>query len=348
MASRKPRTWFPKITGGVHFRIWFAKAGRGTPNDTGIAPVPARHIENGTYSFSLALFDPTDMTQKEATEAGKESSMYKGMGAQFGAQIWRMAHEAEVGDFIFLESENHHLHAVGVISGEYSPPKADSYTEEELNQSGAHSIPVKWLPIKDGKDFIQLGRLDNATFRDVAEKDELASLLIFSTAKIVAEALDISHEEWAGRICDALRSAAPNDTTESLGPTVTYLKAADSPDLKDDFSKFVYEALIAASEIETFNMCGGIPDLEAAESSPAKEVVPEPASVAPEPKAVEVPKVITHVARNGVYIHQAIEETVLHQLISSKTVVLTDHVYHPISINWMTIEEYLKIRGLNI
>jgi len=156
MAAKKgSRTWFPRVDGGVHQRIWFAKAGKGTQNDTGIAPPADQQIKNGTYSINLAVFDPAPMTQKEAAEAGKEGSMYPGYGAQFGAQIWRMAHEAEVGDIIFLESENHHLHAVGIISGEFLPFDDIDYTLEMLNTRGVHRIPVKWIPVKDGKDFIQ-------------------------------------------------------------------------------------------------------------------------------------------------------------------------------------------------
>ncbi len=112
-------THYMKAEGGFHQRIWFAKAGRGTHQDLGISPVATRHMANGTYSFSLAAFDPRDMDVKEAAAEGKETSLYQGMGAQFGAQIWRMAHEAKVGDYIFLESENHNLHAVGVITGPY-------------------------------------------------------------------------------------------------------------------------------------------------------------------------------------------------------------------------------------
>lgn len=43
------------------------------------------------------------MDVKEATAQGKATSLFQGMGAQFGAQIWRMAHEAKVGDYIYLE-----------------------------------------------------------------------------------------------------------------------------------------------------------------------------------------------------------------------------------------------------
>jgi len=56
--------------------------------------------------------------------------------------------------------------------------------------------------------------------------------------------------------------------------------------------------------------------------------------------------VFAHVARNGAYIHQKITEEALHDLIKSSQVLPTDHVYHPISINWMTIAEYRKQRGI--
>jgi len=107
-------THYMKAEGGFHQRIWFAKAGRGTHQDIGISPMADQHLANGSYSFSLAAFDPRNLDVKEAAVEGKATSLYQGMGAQFGGQIWRMAHEAKVGDYIFLESENHNLHAVGV------------------------------------------------------------------------------------------------------------------------------------------------------------------------------------------------------------------------------------------
>jgi len=297
-AKKSSRTWFPRVDGGVHQRIWFAKAGKGTQNDTGIAPPADQQIKNGTYSFNLAIFDPTTMTQKEAAEAGKEGSMYPGYGAQFGAQIWRMAHEAEVGDIIFLESENHHLHAVGIISGEFLPFDDIDYTLEMLNTRGVHRIPVKWIPVKEGKDFIQLGRLDNAIFRDIAEKEELASLLIFGTQKLVAEAMGIDYKEFEDRMEKVAAAAGTEETEEE--------------EAEDDIVVTIEE--------------------------PAKPVAP----------VVEAPKpVFAHVARNGAYIHQKITEEALHDLIKSSQVLPTDHVYHPISISWMTIAEYRKLRGLS-
>jgi hypothetical protein len=239
------------------------------------------------------------MTQKEAAEAGKEGSMYPGYGAQFGAQIWRMAHEAEVGDMIFLESENHHLHAVGIISGEFLPFDDIDYTLEMLNTRGVHRIPVKWIPVKEGKDFIQLGRLDNAIFRDIAEKEELASLLIFGTQKLVAEAMGVDSKGFEDRM----------EKVAALGDTK--LKVDEEHDGNDMI-------------IEIFD-------------DPVKPAAP----------AVEATKPVSvYVSRDGTYIHQRITEEALHYLIKSAQVLPTDHVYHPISTNWITITEYRKQRGL--
>jgi hypothetical protein len=165
-----------KADGSFHSRIWFAKAGRGVDQDIGISATADQHLANGTYSFSLASFDPRGMDVKEATILGKETSLYEGMGAQFGAQIWRMAHEARVGDYIYLESENHNLHAVGVISGPYRP-REGKFDDGVLQQEGLHALPVRWYPVPNGIGAIQLGRLDNAVFRNVIEKDQLVELL---------------------------------------------------------------------------------------------------------------------------------------------------------------------------
>ena len=330
MAAKKgSRTWFPRVDGGVHQRIWFAKAGRPTEGDAGIAPPAHKHIENGTYSMNLSLFDPTGISKEEAVELGKEGSIFRNMGAQFGAQIWRLANEAEVGDFIFLESENHHLHAVGIISGEYIPFEHREYSMEDFKNQGVHRIPVKWIPIKDGKDYIQLGRLDNATFRDVAEKEELASLLIFGTQRMVAEVIGIDFEEIQNRL-----SGLGGIVDENAAPIIELTVG----DLPDDFNA------------EPFHGTESDNDDGADDEDVEEEVVvtiDEPANpVAP---SLEAPKpVFAHVARNGAYIHQKITEEALHGLIKSSQVLPTDHVYHPISTNWMTITEYRKQRGLGL
>jgi len=324
-AAKGSRTWFPRVDGGVHQRIWFAKAGRPTEGDAGIAPPAHKHIENGTYSFNLSLFDPTDISKEEAVELGKEGSIFRNMGAQFGAQIWRMANEAQIGDFIFLESENHHLHAVGIISGEYIPFEHREYSMEDFKNQGVHRIPVKWIPIKDGKDYIQLGRLDNATFRDVAEKEELASLLIFGTQRMVADAMGIDFEEIQNRL------SGLGGIVDENAPPIVELTVGDLP---DDFNA------------EPFHGAESDNDEEAEDEAVEEEVVvtiEEPAKpVAP---LVEAPKpVFAHVARNGVYTHQKIDESTLHDLIYSSKVLPTDHVFHPVSTNWITVAEYLRIR----
>lgn len=180
-------THYVKAEGGFHQRIWFAKAGRG-PQEVGIAPMADRHLANGTYSFSLAAFDPRQLDAKEAAAQGKVTSLYQGMGAQFGAQIWRMAHEAKVGDYIFLESENHNLHAVGVVTGPYQVREGE-FDESTLAQEGLHALPVLWYPIKNGMGVIQLGRLDNATFRNIIEKTELVDVLFHLTRPYIANGL---------------------------------------------------------------------------------------------------------------------------------------------------------------
>jgi phage shock protein PspC (stress-responsive transcriptional regulator) len=191
MCAKNEKVWFVRNEGGLHRRIWFAKAGKGTQNDKGIAPEPHYHLRNGSYSFTLAHFDPRGLSLKEAQEEGKAKSVFPGYGAQFGGQIWRMAHEATVGDYIFLESENHHLHAVGFISGAYEF-LPDQHDIEEVAVQGCHNIPVHWVEIANGQDAIQLGRLDNATFRDVVDKPELASLLLDLTREITRVAWGIA------------------------------------------------------------------------------------------------------------------------------------------------------------
>jgi CRP-like cAMP-binding protein len=75
-----------------------------------------------------------------------------------------------------------------------------------LNTRGVHRIPVKWIPVKDGKDFIQLGRLDNAIFRDIAEKEEqLLNLAYNSVRKRVADALILLSQKEDNKSFHVLR-----------------------------------------------------------------------------------------------------------------------------------------------
>lgn len=199
---------------------------------------------------------------------------------------------------------------------------------DDFKNQGVHRIPVKWIPIKDGKDYIQLGRLDNATFRDVAEKEELATLLIFGTQRMVAEAMGIDFEETQNRL-----SGLGGIVDENAAPIVELTLG----DLPDDFTA------------EPFP--GAECDNEAADDEEVEDevvvTIDEPKKAPAPAPVVEAPKpVMAHVARNGAYIHEKITEEVLHQLIQSAQVLPTDHVYHPISINWITIAEYRKQRGL--
>jgi phage shock protein PspC (stress-responsive transcriptional regulator) len=199
---KKNKVWFERNEGGLHERIWFAKAGKGGDIDRGISPEPRFHLKNGSYSFTLSFFDPRGMSLKEAQEVGRETSVFKDMGGQFGAQIWRMAHEAKVGDYIFLESENHHLHAVGFISGEYDFLEQQDQLDRTASQ-GCHNIPVHWIEIPKGRDAIQLGRLDNAVFRNVVDKEELVSLLLDLTS-------DITQAAWGKLKKDISTSTIPD------------------------------------------------------------------------------------------------------------------------------------------
>lgn len=210
---------YMKAEGGLHQRVWFAKAGRGA-QDAGIAPPADRQLENGTYSFSLSAFDPRSLSQKEAVEEGKVRSLYQGMGAQFGAQVWRMAHEAVPCDYIFLESENHNLHAIGVITGRYLGPRLD-FTDASLAKEGIHAIPVRWSLVPNGIGAIQLGRLDNAVFRNVIEKEDLMERLFDLTQPYLSKGL-YSPGEFSGEGQPAARtqSARPSPPSAVQPPAL--------------------------------------------------------------------------------------------------------------------------------
>ena len=282
-------THYMKAEGGFHSRIWFAKAGRGASEDIGISPTADRHLANGTYSFSLAAFDPRGMDVKEATAQGKATSLFEGMGAQFGAQIWRMAHEAKVGDYIYLESENHNLHAVGVITGPYSP-REGQFDEDTLVKEGLHRLPVRWYPVPNGMGVIQLGRLDNAVFRNIIEKNELVELLF--------------------------------DLTQP------YLSAGLFQKGRDD---------VPAVKPQT-KTTGGFDETAASRAASAGLPVPPPL-----PDTFTTP---IHVARDGGYIYENIDDARLRELIRSKVVVGTDHYFRHGMKNWMRISQYAMIAGI--
>lgn len=274
-------THYMKAEGGFHSRIWFAKAGRGIPQDFGISPTADRHLANGTYSFSLAAFDPRGMDVKEATAQGKATSLFEGMGAQFGAQIWRMAHEAQVGDYIYLESENHNLHAVGAITGPYSV-REGRFDEEILAKEGLHSLPVRWYPVPNGMGVIQLGRLDNAVFRNIIEKDELVERLF-----------DLTQPYLSAGLFRKGRDDVPPAKAKTTG----------------DFNQI-----------------------------PAAQPVPPPL-----PDTLQSP---LHIARDGAYIYENIDDARLRDLIRTKAVVGTDHYFRQGMKNWMRVSQYAMMAGI--
>ena len=313
MSERKPRTFFARPEGGVHLRIWFAKAGKNAKEE-GIAPLPERHFANGTYSFSLTDFNPIGLTQEQAVESGKEGSLFKGYGAQFGAQVWRMAHEAKVGDYVFLESENHHLHAVGYVSGSYSRmAENEAVTPENLAKQGIHRIPVHWVPIANGRDLIQLGRLDNAVFRDIAEKEELAELLWDLTHVI-------NHEAWGKPLGKS--DVPPEAMSKQMRPV-------------GPIRPFNPNARTAAPSrsVSTTAMPSEPPQASPPAASQPPPRVPVPVS----PPASEV---VFKISRNGQIILE-VAEARLCAMVSAGAILPTDHCWTNGMSGWVLVSQQL-------
>jgi phage shock protein PspC (stress-responsive transcriptional regulator) len=313
MSERKPRTFFARPEGGVHLRIWFAKAGKNAKEE-GIAPLPERHFANGTYSFSLTDFNPIGLTQEQAVESGKEGSLFKGYGAQFGAQVWRMAHEAKVGDYVFLESENHHLHAVGYVSGSYSRMADDeAITPENLAKQGIHRIPVHWVPIANGQDLIQLGRLDNAVFRNIAEKEELAELLWDLTHVI-------NHEAWGKPLGKS--DVPPEAMSKQMRPV-------------GPIRPFNPNARTAAPSrsVSTTAMPSEPPQASPPAASQPPPRVPVPVS----PPASEV---VFKISRNGQIILE-VAEARLCAMVSAGAILPTDHCWTNGMSGWVLVSQQL-------
>jgi hypothetical protein len=155
-------------------KYWLAKS---WPKTNPICPQPEVHLSNGSYSFSPADFDPVTLSLEGARKAGKATSLSNPYGALLGAQVWRMAHEAKVGDVIFLESENRHLYAWGTITTEYER-HTGKHTQASLLKSGLHMVSVAWRPIKNGKDAFRIGKGENLLFREITERDRLLPILL--------------------------------------------------------------------------------------------------------------------------------------------------------------------------
>jgi hypothetical protein len=164
----------PKST-TVGRKYWLAKA---WPDANALCPSPEVQLGNEGYSFSPADFDPRPLTLEGARRAGKVTSLFPPYGALFGAQVWRMAHEANLGDVIFLESENRHLHAWGVITQGYHRRAGQRYTRASLIKEGLHKLGVEWRAIRMGHDAFHIGKGDNLLFREVTKREELLPILL--------------------------------------------------------------------------------------------------------------------------------------------------------------------------
>ena len=139
---------------------------------------PEEHIEKSEYCFSLADFDPTNLSIDEARKAGRAKTLFPPYGPLFGAQIWRMAHEANIGDVVFLESANRHVHAWGTIISTFKQRSVKKPTNDNLIRAGIHQIGVEWYPTKNGKDAFRIGKGDNLLFREVTERETLMPILL--------------------------------------------------------------------------------------------------------------------------------------------------------------------------
>jgi phage shock protein PspC (stress-responsive transcriptional regulator) len=323
MSERKPRTFFARPEGGVHLRIWFAKAGKNSKEE-GISPLPEQHFANGTYSFSLTDFNPIGLTQEQAVESGKEGSLFKGYGAQFGAQVWRMAHEAKVGDYIFLESENHHLHAVGYVSGSYSRMAEDeAITPESMAKQGIHRIPVHWVPIANGQDLIQLGRLDNAVFRNIAEKEELAELLWDVTHVI-------NHEAWGKPLGKSdVPPEAMSKQMRPVGPIRLFNpNARSAAPSKPAPTTAMPSKPVAAST-------GAAKPVQAAPSAAS-----QPAPKAAVPVGTPASEVVFKISRNGQIVLE-VAAARLSAMVSAGAVLPTDHCWTNGMSGWLLVSQQL-------
>ena len=139
---------------------------------------PEAHIEKAEYCFSPSDFDPRELSIKEAREAGKAKTLFKNYGKLFGAQIWRMAHEAKLGDIVFLESGNRHVHAWGTVNATYQLRSVKHPTRDNLVHAGIHKLGVEWHTIINGKNAFRIGKGDNLLFREITGREKLLPILL--------------------------------------------------------------------------------------------------------------------------------------------------------------------------
>ena len=173
--GKKTQTMKHPPSSTVGRKYWLAKA---WPDANALCPSPEVQLGNEGYSFSPADFDPLPLTLEGSRRAGKATSLFPPYGALFGAQVWRMAHEANVGDVIFLESENRHLHAWGVITQGYHRRAGQRYARACLIKEGLHKLGVEWRAIQKGQNAFRIGKGDNLLFREVTKKEDLLPILL--------------------------------------------------------------------------------------------------------------------------------------------------------------------------
>lgn len=118
------------------------------------------------------------MTLDQARDAGKAHTLFPPYGRLFGAQIWRMAHEVSIGDVIFLESENRHVHAWGTITSNYQFRTVKNPSRNNLIMTGIHQVGVEWHPVEQGRNAFRIGKGDNLLFREVTKREALLPLLL--------------------------------------------------------------------------------------------------------------------------------------------------------------------------
>jgi phage shock protein PspC (stress-responsive transcriptional regulator) len=225
-----------------------------------------------------------------------------------------MAHEAKVGDYVFLESENHHLHAVGYVSGSYSRmAENEAVTPENLAKQGIHRIPVHWVPIANGQDLIQLGRLDNAVFRNIAEKEELAELLWDVTHVI-------NHEAWGKPLGKS--DVPPEAMSKQMRPV-------------GPIRPFNPNARTAAPSrsVSTTAMPSEPPQASPPAASQPPPRVPVPVS----PPASEV---VFKISRNGQIILE-VAEARLCAMVSAGAILPTDHCWTNGMSGWVLVSQRL-------
>jgi hypothetical protein len=174
----------PPLSKTIGRKYWLAKAteNKNEQSTCFFCPEPKVHLQNKDYSFTPADFDPRGLSRTQAIKLGKEKSVFTNYGGRFGGQIWTMAHEVRIGDVIFLETLNRHIHAWGVVTRTYAYRPAKVLRAKELAQGGLHSIGVDWHEVTDGHDaFKAVRRADNLVFREITQKTDMMKTLVALT-----------------------------------------------------------------------------------------------------------------------------------------------------------------------